>query len=75
MLSGSCTIPDGFNRKENHERLVKKVHEHIEFAADNKLPNVIFFSGNRRGMSDEEGLANCARRAQTGRRLRGEEET
>ncbi len=60
MLSGACTIPDGFNRKENHARLVKSVHEHVEFAADHKLPNVIFFSGNRRGMSDEEGLANCA---------------
>jgi hydroxypyruvate isomerase len=60
MLSGSCTISDGFNRKENHPRLVKSVSEHIEFAADNKLPNVIFFSGNRRGMSDEEGLENCA---------------
>jgi hydroxypyruvate isomerase len=24
------------------------------------LRNVIFFSGNRKGMSDEEGLANCA---------------
>src|SRR3954447_20074321 len=60
VLSGSCTISDGFNRKENHAKLIKKVHEHIEFAADNKLRNVIFFSGNRRGMSDEEGLANCA---------------
>jgi hydroxypyruvate isomerase len=60
MLSGACTIPDGFNRKENHERLVKSVREHIDFAATNGLPNVIFFSGNRRGMSDDEGLANCA---------------
>ena len=60
VLSGSCTIPDGFNRKENHERLVKSVSEHIEFAADNNLRNVIFFSGNRKGMSDDEGLANCA---------------
>jgi hydroxypyruvate isomerase len=60
MLSGSCTIPDGFNQKKNHDRLVKSVSEHIEFAAENKLPNVIFFSGNRRGMSDEEGLENCA---------------
>ena len=24
VLSGGCPIPDGFNRKENHERLVKK---------------------------------------------------
>lgn len=60
MLSGGCTIPDGFNRKENHDRLEKSAREHIEFAADNGLPNMIVFSGNRRGMSDEEGLANCA---------------
>jgi hydroxypyruvate isomerase len=60
VLSGSCTIPDGWNQKKNHKRLVKSVSEHIEFAADNNLRNVIFFSGNRRGMSDEEGLANCA---------------
>jgi hydroxypyruvate isomerase len=60
VLSGSCTIPDGWNRKGNHERLVKSVSEHIEFAADNNLRNVIFFSGNRKGMPDDEGLANCA---------------
>jgi hydroxypyruvate isomerase len=60
VLSGACTIPDGFNRKESHERLEKQAREHIEFAASNDLPNVIIFSGNRRGMSDEEGLANCA---------------
>ena len=60
VLSGSCTIPDGWNQKKNHAQLIKKVHEHIEFAADNNLRNVIFFSGNRRGMSEEEGLANCA---------------
>jgi hydroxypyruvate isomerase len=60
MLSGACTIPDGFNQKKNHERLEKSVREHVEFAADNGLPNVIVFSGNRRGMSDEEGLEICA---------------
>ena len=60
VLNGCCTIPDGWNRKENHARLIKKVHEHIEIAADNNLRNVIFFSGNRKGMPDDEGLANCA---------------
>jgi hydroxypyruvate isomerase len=60
MLSGACAIPDCFNRTENHDRLAKALSEHIEFAADNGLPNVICFSGNRRGMSDEEGLENCA---------------
>jgi hydroxypyruvate isomerase len=60
MLSGACQIPDCFNRQENHESLEQKLRELIEFAAENGLPNVICFSGNRRGMSDEEGLANCA---------------
>jgi hydroxypyruvate isomerase len=32
---------------------------HIEFAAAEGIPNVICMSGNRKGMSDEEGLANC----------------
>jgi hydroxypyruvate isomerase len=59
MLSGACTIPDGFNQKENHDRLEKSTREHIDFAAENGLPNVIVFSGNRRQLSDEEGLANC----------------
>jgi hydroxypyruvate isomerase len=60
MLSGACKIEDCFNRKENHDQLEKVLREHIEFAAANGLPNVICFSGNRRGMSDDEGLANCA---------------
>jgi hydroxypyruvate isomerase len=60
MLSGACKIEDCLNRKENHDRLEKALSEHIEFAAANGIPNVICFSGNRRGMSDEEGLENCA---------------
>ena len=60
MLSGACTIEDCFNREENHQRLEKAMREHIEFAARNGLPNVICFSGNRGGMSDEEGLEKCA---------------
>jgi hydroxypyruvate isomerase len=60
MLSGACRIEDCFNRVENHERLETAMREHIEFAAAHRLPNVICFSGNRGGMSDEEGLANCA---------------
>ena len=60
VLSGSCTIGEGWNRKKNHARLVKSVSDHIEFAADNKIRNVIFFSGNRKGLSDDEGLEVCA---------------
>jgi hydroxypyruvate isomerase len=60
MLTGACKIDDCYNRKENHDALEKAMREQIEFAAANSLPNVICFSGNRRGMSDEEGLENCA---------------
>ncbi len=59
MLKGACSIPDCLNRTKNHDQVEKKLREYIEFAADNGLPNVICFSGNRRGMSDEEGLKNC----------------
>jgi hydroxypyruvate isomerase len=60
MLSGACEIGSCLNRKENHEKVLKALREHIEFAAANGLPSVICFSGNRKGMSDEEGLENCA---------------
>jgi len=58
MVSGAATIPVGWNRKENHDRLEKEMQANITKAAANKLPNVITFSGNRRGMGDEEGKAN-----------------
>ncbi|MBV8828711.1 MAG: TIM barrel protein [Acidobacteriaceae bacterium] len=59
MVYSGATIPEGWNRKENHDRLIKEMQAGIERAAANKLPNVITFSGNRRGMSDEEGKENC----------------
>lgn len=59
MVYSAGTIPDGWNRKENHDRLEKEMQAGIERAAAAKLPNVITFSGNRRGLSDEEGKENC----------------
>jgi hydroxypyruvate isomerase len=59
MTPGAGTIPDGWNRKENHARLEKEMQENIERAAAAKVPNVITFSGNRRGMPDDEGKQNC----------------
>src|SRR5262249_39376776 len=57
----SCgSIADGLNRKENHDRIVKELTDHIEFAASESLPNVICMSGNRRGLDDEKGLETCA---------------
>ncbi|MBZ5586069.1 MAG: TIM barrel protein [Acidobacteriia bacterium] len=59
MVPGAGQIAQGWNRKENHDRLEKEMMANIARAAEAKLPNVITFSGNRRGLSDEEGKANC----------------
>ncbi len=53
------TISDALNRKENHDRIEKSMREAIDASAANGAPNVITFSGNRRGMSDAEGADNC----------------
>ncbi|MBI4876780.1 MAG: TIM barrel protein [Acidobacteria bacterium] len=47
------------NRKENHGAIEKQYREGIEAAAAAKVPNLIIMSGNRAGMSDQEGLDNC----------------
>jgi hydroxypyruvate isomerase len=59
MTPGAGTIPDAWNRVENHDRLVEEMRGNIERAAAAKVPNVITFSGNRRGMPDPEAKDNC----------------
>ena len=54
-----ASIPDGLNRKENHDRIEKELREHIEFAAAEGVPNVICMSGNRKGLAEDEGLKTC----------------
>jgi hydroxypyruvate isomerase len=53
-------IPHGLNRIENHDKIVKFFEENIPASANFGAPNTICFSGNRNGMSDEQGLENCA---------------
>jgi hydroxypyruvate isomerase len=57
---GAGTIPDAWNRLENHPRLEQEMREALTLAAKAGVPNAITFSGNRKGMPDGEGLANCA---------------
>jgi hydroxypyruvate isomerase len=59
MANGVTTIPDGFNRLENHARYVPGMIDRLRACAKASLPNVICFSGYRRGMADEQGLENC----------------
>ena len=53
-------ITKGLNRVENHDKIVQYFEETLPAAAAFGAPNVICFSGNRAGMSDEQGLENCA---------------
>ena len=59
MTPGAGTIPNAWNRRENHEALEKEMRENLERAAAAKVPNVITFSGNRKGMPDDEAKDNC----------------
>src|SRR5580693_2705030 len=52
------TIPDALNVVANHDKIEAGLRENIPLAAKAGVPNVITFSGNRRGMSDEEGAKN-----------------
>ena len=56
---GGGTIPNALNRKENHDAIEKAMHQSIDQCAEVGAPNLITFSGNRRGISDSEGMDNC----------------
>ena len=53
------SIADGLNVKANHDKIVAGLERAIPIAVANKVPNLITFFGNRRGMADDEAIANC----------------
>jgi hydroxypyruvate isomerase len=52
-------LPNFFNKVQNHDQLVAFYEDLIPKAANAGVKNVICFSGNRDGLSDEQGLINC----------------
>lgn len=58
-MTSANSIPKGLNRVENHEECLANIRKAIDDTAGAGFPNVICFSGNRAGMDDQEGLANC----------------
>ena len=61
MGTAGAGIAKGFNYVENHDSLVESYEKSIPEAAKMKVPNLICMSGNRAGISDEEGLENCVK--------------
>jgi len=56
--AGGGDIKSALNRVENHSAIEQAFRTNIPRAAKAGVPNVITFSGNRAGMSDEEGARN-----------------
>ena len=58
-LGPGGTIADALNNPENHAKLEASLRAAIDESAAAGVPNVITFSGNRRGMDDRVGADNC----------------
>lgn len=54
-------IEEGFNNPELHDELIEDYEGVIPMVADAGFDKIICFSGNRNGMDDETGLANCTK--------------
>jgi hydroxypyruvate isomerase len=54
-IIGHKTLVDGLNRRANHARIAAELHENIAQAVRWGIPNLVVFSGNRGGLSDDEG--------------------
>ena len=60
MCNGAeLNLADGFNDSKFHEQLIKNYTKMIPLVAQAGYKNLICFSGNRRGKTDEEGWNNC----------------
>lgn len=60
-MVGHASLGDGFNKVENHDRIVAELKAQIDLAAQYGIGGLICFSGNRNnGQSDLEGMIACA---------------
>ena len=54
------SLTDGFNNPKLHQKLQNEYFELFPQVAEAGFKQVICFSGNRNGISDEEGIEHCA---------------
>ena len=61
MCTGAhISLEEGFCNPKNHKVLIENYKAHINLVADAGYTNLICFSGNRQGMSEDEGLKYMA---------------
>ena len=58
VIVGHNSLPDGLNKRENHDRIEDELLANIELAAAEDISGLICFSGNREGKSEKEGRDN-----------------
>ncbi len=65
-MSGHESLPDGLNKRSNHDRIEAELRESIDIAARYGIPGLICFSGNRQPFQSEleaiEAVADGLRR-------------
>jgi hydroxypyruvate isomerase len=62
MCNGAeINLTDGWNDRQFHDQLIENYLDIIPKVAEAGYTNLICFSGNRRNLSSEEGLANAVR--------------
>lgn len=60
-MTGHASLPDGLNKRSNHERIEAELRESIDIAARYGIPGLIVFSGNRQPFqTDLEAIDACA---------------
>jgi hydroxypyruvate isomerase len=59
MVPGAGSIKNGLNNKSQHPEFLKTFRENLKAAAEYKWPNIICMAGDRKGISDEQGMDNC----------------
>ena len=59
-VQGHEALTDGLNRRENHALIESEIQANLEHAVKWSIPNLVCFSGNRKGLDDETGAAITA---------------
>jgi hydroxypyruvate isomerase len=57
-ISSSHGFTKGFAHKEEHAECIETLRKNIDLTSEAGFPNIITFSGFRRGISDDEGMKN-----------------
>jgi hydroxypyruvate isomerase len=60
-MVGHASLPDGLNKRSNHDRIEEELRTSIDIAAQHGVPGLICFSGNRQPYQSElEAIAAVA---------------